>query len=42
MSSEIDEMLHKERELARQAAEKGDTGRPGGGAGRTDRTQRAM
>jgi hypothetical protein len=37
MKKESEEMLRKERELAERAAEQGDTGRPGGGKGRTDR-----
>jgi hypothetical protein len=38
MNREQDEAIRKEAELARQAADQGDTGQPGGGQGRTDQT----
>ncbi len=37
-NQKLDEMIHKEEELARKAAEQGDRGLPGGGQGREDQT----
>lgn len=36
MDRQSEESIRKEAKLARQAAEQGDTGRPGDGRGRTD------
>lgn len=38
MARKPEDMIHKEEQLARQAAAKGDRGNPGGGAGREDVT----